>query len=314
MVDGGREFASTYFESLLARYECTKKVRPPAQARFGSVCERLFGTTNTQFVHNLLGNTQVTRNVRQVTKSVDPKGQAVWSLASLHDRLREYLYEIYDTIQHPALGQTPREAYDSGLAASGQRAQRQIAYDHEFLIWTLPTTPKGTAKVCPGRGVKLNHVFYWSDALRDPTIEGEQVEVRYDPFDAGIAYAYVGKRWVQCVSEHYCRLKGKSERELMLATAELRKRAQNHAGQFTVTAKKLADFLASVEAEETLRVQRLRDHEAKDVSRTADGAGVAAVDQASLAGSVDQQDLEEVTAAATSGVAMSDQPTAYEEY
>jgi len=100
----------------------------------------------------------------------------------------------------------------------------------------------------------------------------------------------------------------------MLATAELRKRTQNHAGQLTVTAKKLADFLASVEAEETLRVQRRRDHEAKDVSRTADGAGGAVVEQASLAGSAEQHDLEEVAAAPTPGVAMSDQPTAHEEY
>src|SRR5438477_5848459 len=90
-------------------------------------------------------------------------------------------------------------------------------------------------------------VFYWSDALRDPGIERQQVAVRYDPFDAGIAYAYVGKRWVQCISEHYSTFRGKSERELMLATTELRRLAQQHAGQFTVTAKKLADFLASVE-------------------------------------------------------------------
>jgi putative transposase len=265
VVDGGREFGSTYFETLLARYECMKKVRPPAQARFGSVCERLFGTTNTRFVHNLLGNTQITRNVRQVTKSVNPAGQAAWSLAALYDRLGEYLYEIYDTIQHPTLGQSPREAYLSGLITTGQRRQQQIAYDQEFLIWTLPTTPKGTAKVSPGRGIKLNHIFYWSDVLRDPAVEQRQVEVRYDPFDAGIAYAYVSKRWVQCISEYYCSLKGKSERELMLATTEIRKRAQNHASQFTVTAKKLATFLASVEAEESLRVQRLQDREAKSV-------------------------------------------------
>jgi transposase InsO family protein len=45
VADGGREFESTYFETLLARYECTKKTRPPAKARFGSVCERLFGTS-----------------------------------------------------------------------------------------------------------------------------------------------------------------------------------------------------------------------------------------------------------------------------
>ena len=61
VVDNGSEFNSTYFETLLATFEITKKQRPPAQARFGSVCERLFGTSNTQFVHNLQGNTQITR-------------------------------------------------------------------------------------------------------------------------------------------------------------------------------------------------------------------------------------------------------------
>ena len=69
VIDGGPEFQGTYFETLLARYECTKKTRPPAKARFGSVCERLFGTTNTQFIHNLRGNTQITRNVRQVRRA-----------------------------------------------------------------------------------------------------------------------------------------------------------------------------------------------------------------------------------------------------
>ena len=78
VVDGGSEFQSVYFETLLARYECTKKTRPAAKPRFGSVCERLFQTTNTQFVHNLKGNTQITRLVRQVTPAVNPRGQAVW--------------------------------------------------------------------------------------------------------------------------------------------------------------------------------------------------------------------------------------------
>jgi len=51
VVDGGPEFESVYFETLLARYGCTKKTRPGGRPRFGSVCERLFGTTNTRFVH-----------------------------------------------------------------------------------------------------------------------------------------------------------------------------------------------------------------------------------------------------------------------
>jgi putative transposase len=89
VVDGGAEFRSVYFDLLLARYECTKKVRPGSKTRFGSVCERLFGTTNTQFVHNLRGNTQIMRAVRQVTKAVNPKASAVWTLAQLHESLCE---------------------------------------------------------------------------------------------------------------------------------------------------------------------------------------------------------------------------------
>ena len=106
------------------------------------------------------------RNVRQVAKSVNPKGLAVWSLAELHDRLCEYPYEIYDSVDHPVLGQSPREAFLTRLADTGERQHRMIPYDDEFLIFTMPTTIKGTAKVMRGNGVKIHHVYYWSEVFR----------------------------------------------------------------------------------------------------------------------------------------------------
>lgn len=262
VLDGGREFQSTYFETLLARYECTKKVRPPAQARFGSVCERLFGTTNTQFVHNLRGNTQITRNVRQVTKGNDPAGQARWPLDRLYGYLSSFLFEIYDTIEHPALGQTPRETYLQALESTGIRPNRTIPYDQAFLLATLPTTQRGTAHVSPGRGVIINRVYYWSEAFRDPSVENHDVSVRYDPFDIGTAYAFVKNRWTECHSEHYTLLQGRSEKEIMLVSKELRRRSLLHSRErFTLTARKLANFLDSAEAEEKCLLQRLRDRE-----------------------------------------------------
>jgi putative transposase len=155
ILDGGPEFKSTYLETLLARYQCTKKTRPCAKSRFGSVIERLFGTTNTRFIHNLRGNTQITRNVRQVTKSVDPRRLAIWTLGELHQRLSEYLFEVYDAIDHPALGQSPREAFQAGLEAFGFRPECRIPYNQDFIIATLPAAPRGRAKVMPGRGVKV---------------------------------------------------------------------------------------------------------------------------------------------------------------
>lgn len=271
VVDGGREFESTYFETMLAGYQSTKKERPKAKARFGSLVERFLGANNTQFVHNLQGNTQIMRNVRQVTKSVNPKCLATWPLAELYDRLCEYLYEVYDTADHPALGQSPREAFLSRLSDTGERQHRMIPYDEEFLIFTLPTTAKGSARVTPGNGVKIHHVYYWCEAFRDPKIQGQQVAIRYDPFDVGAAYAFVHKQWVPCHSEHYAVLKGRSEREIKLATEELRQRHRNHSTKFIVTARRLAEFLQSVEAEESLLIQRKCDLESRVIRQVVAG-------------------------------------------
>jgi putative transposase len=131
---------------------------------------------------------------------------------------------------------------------------------------TLPTTRRGSAKVSPGRGVIINHIHYWAEAFRDPTVENHVVAVRYDPFFVGTAYAFVKNRWVECRAEHHMALQDRSEKELMLASKELRRRRQLHSQErFTVTARKLADFLESAEAEEKCLVQRLRDREGKNV-------------------------------------------------
>lgn len=127
---------------------------------------------------------------------------------------------------------------------------------------TLPATPKGTAKVAPGRGVKINHIYYWSGSFQIPAVENQQVPIRYDPFDAGTAYAFVERRWVRCHSEYYAVFHGHSEKELMVASNELRRRQQCHSQGLAITARKLAGFLQSVEADELLMAQRLRDQEA----------------------------------------------------
>jgi transposase InsO family protein len=259
VVDGGAEFGSVYFETLLARYECIKKTRPPAKARFGSVVERLFGTCNSQFIHNLRGNTQIMRQVRQVTASVNPKNHAVWALADLHEGLAKYLYEVYDSLDHPALGQSPGDAYETGMTNAGLRPRRRISNDREFFIMTLPTTPRGAAKVLAGRGVKIHYIYYWSDLFHDPEVEGRQVPVRYDPLNSGIAFAFVKDQWVQCHSEYYAVFQGHSEREMMLATQELRRRRHKHSSQRDLSAKTIGDFLQSVEVQELVLSQRLRD-------------------------------------------------------
>lgn len=283
VVDGGKDFHSLYFDSLLAAQECTKRIRPAGKSRFGSVIERLFGVSNQQFVHNLQGNTQITKNVRQMTGSVAPATQAIWTLPLLYERLCEWAYEVYDTSFHGRLEQSPRAAFESGIQMAGDRLHRMTRYDEAFRLLTLPTTRSGVARVIPNNGVKINNRYYWANAFRNAELGNTRVPVRYDPYDAGQAYAFVKGVWVKCHSEHYHVFQGRTEREIMLASSELRKRQSRGGSVFNASAKKLAAFLTSVEAQETLLAQRLRDLETKKVLSAIDGENFLSHDPRSAA-------------------------------
>lgn len=224
VVDGGGDFHGFYFESLAAAFEITVKTRPPAEPRFGSVIERLFNTAHEQFVHNLTGNTQITRNVRQVTKGNDPKRLALWSLGPFYEAFCDWAFNRYDTEEHGTLKQSPRDAYFSALRLTGLRRHRLIAYDEEFKILTMPAVRKGTAKNIAGRGVKINNRYYRCEELYEPEFEGEDLPARYDPFNYGLAYVYLKDGWAKCYADNFHELEGRTEREQMLLTAEERMR------------------------------------------------------------------------------------------
>ena len=114
---------------------------------------RLFRTSNTEFIHTLVGNTQVMKQVRQVTKAMHPQEHAAWTLGELYAFLCVWAYDVYDQDMHLTLGMSPREAWRLGLMQSGERAHLTKLYEEEFRYLSLPTTKKGTAKVEPGRGV-----------------------------------------------------------------------------------------------------------------------------------------------------------------
>lgn len=192
VVDRGPEFGSVYFESLLSRCFVTKLERPGQQPHFGSVVERLFGTTTTQLLNQLRGNTQASKVPRHVTREVDPKKLAIWTLPRFSERLSEYVHEIYDQMDHPALSQSPREAFEQGVLLSGSRAHRLIAYAEDFLMLTRPTTRAGSVKIHSSRGITVNGLHYWNESMRSPQVTGLTVPIRYEPYDMGVVYAYIG--------------------------------------------------------------------------------------------------------------------------
>jgi putative transposase len=264
VVDGGKEFQSIYFDHLLAYYECTKKIRPGAKARFGSVCERLFGTTTSQLIDNLVGNTQATKNVRCVTKSNNPKELAVWDFAGLFDLLESYMFDTYEILEHPALLQTPREAFTHGMKISGARIQRRVAFDRNFLINTSPSTRSGHVKIDSQRGVLVNGFRYWSDVCRGPGLNKKDVDVRFDPFDMGVAWVFVRGSWVECHSQYYSQMRGKTLKQVQIATAVYsRRQALSGARRRSITPRIIAVMLNAAQRDEEIRRQQLLEVESQ---------------------------------------------------
>jgi len=289
VVDGAPEFRSVYFDRLLARYGVHKRTRPKANPRHGSTCERVFGTTMTQLLHSLQGNTEVRRHTRQVTKGVDPKRNGCWTLLALYLTLYAWADLVYDRAEHVGILETPADAYARSMQVGGEREHMCIPYDEDFIRSTLPSTPKGTARLQGSNGIKVNNLYYWCDAFRSPMMRvrgrlkksgarvqfrspegrgrGGDVRVLYDPLDAGHVYAYVAGVWHECHAwRYYAVLKGRSVREVASATAELRRRhaLQNGRQTFEATVDRIAAFLSEIKGVEDELVQ-LRNAEDRSV-------------------------------------------------
>jgi hypothetical protein len=68
---------------------------------------------------------------------------------------------------------------------------------------------------------------------------------------------------VQCHSDHYQIFQGRSQKELLVASTELRARNRDRSPQYQITAGKLAHAFQSVNMQESLLVQRMRARESQ---------------------------------------------------
>src|SRR5262249_24139785 len=152
-----------------------------------------------------------------VTREVDPRRLAVWTLSDLYMYLCEWAYEVCEQIDHPALGQTPRALFVTGLARTGERRNRGIAYDDTFIKKTMPTSRSEEGKIQKkGKGIKLFGHYYQNEVFAERKLIGQSVLIRYDPFNIGEIYAFVLGQWIPCKSQFYAQLSGRSERELAI--------------------------------------------------------------------------------------------------
>ncbi|MCT7317406.1 DDE-type integrase/transposase/recombinase [Ralstonia sp. CHL-2022] len=263
VVDNGTDFLSDAFKTFLRAMGTHLRFRPAGRPRHGAVLERLFGRLNTEYIHNLAGNTKATKNVRAVSGSHLPKKLAQWTLEALYRGVEYWATEYYDNEPHQALNESPRDAFQRGLRESGLRPQRQVVFNKDFLIATCPPVDrKGTRMVNQQRGVKVDDRFYWSGVFTSPKVAGANIPVRYDPWDASSVYVLVRDHWHHAVCRNLYDLGQLTEAEQKAFSEEFRSRTGTRPTD-KGAAQRLREFMRIFTPEGAIAVQFERQAENK---------------------------------------------------
>jgi hypothetical protein len=137
----------------------------------------------------------------------------------------------------------------------------EIVYDRNFLIETMPETPRGKGKIVQGRGIKFNYVFYNSPKFQQAKLIGKTAETRFDPYNAATILAYVNGRWEEGYAPPslYNLLKKCSANDVAQMSEELRQRRRRYAGGFALRAEDVARHLAKATEDEERELQRKLD-------------------------------------------------------
>ncbi|RAN48605.1 hypothetical protein RB25_09680 [Herbaspirillum rubrisubalbicans] len=220
VCDQGTEFNSRFWETLLATLHVTKKSRPPAQCRFGSVIERFFGKANTELFHQLKGNNTALQNPRSMSGSHDPRKLAVWTLPAITQAFSDYVENTYPNLTHPALGVTPNEAERTSLRSSGIRETRIWTWAPYLGLLCLPEVKGVTRRIDAGRGINFRGTYYYHPKFADPALADKRVCVKYDPFDFSVVFAKWDDEWYLCRCPAAAQLVGRTEKEIRIISME----------------------------------------------------------------------------------------------
>lgn len=262
VADQGGEFKGIYFEQLLALLDVHKRMRPASHPRFGSIVERFFGVQNSELTHVLCGNNKALQTPRRMSPTHDPRNLSVWNLRAFREAFEQFLAQVYHAVEHPALGVSPFTAMEIGLLQSGVRRHTWISYDRQFLIATMPTTDKGTAKIQRDGSFKVNRIDYFLASLVDYV--GQQLAVRYDPFDVSRAYVMGKSGWIEGYSMYQSELSGRTEKEIAAISLEIDAINKRTGIREKDRAAALGAYLMQIrerEANLALAVQQARDRE-----------------------------------------------------
>lgn len=187
VVDNGKEFHGAELREFCSIFGITLRWRRRSTPRDSSMVERMLGATEQEVISALEGNSIALKDPRSVSSSHHPERHIAWTLPALHGALEHYLFSLAPARPHPRLLMTPNEFERRANLEMGAREHLMVRYDQTFKLLTAPHSGPRTRVIDRQRGVFLDGIHYWNPRLALAK-DGEEVEVRAEPWNASIVY------------------------------------------------------------------------------------------------------------------------------
>lgn len=277
VLDNGREFHSAALSRFCQLFNVSIRWRRASMPRDSTVVERLFGTTETEILAQLDGNTRAMKDPRSVSPSHRPEKHVRWTLPALYAAFEYFLFDVYILRIHPRWGITLAELRERQRVELGDRSHVFVRYDEVFrLLTSVHPQRKPYRRVDYQRGVYVNGILYWHPKLAKAR-PSEEVEVRVEMWRARVMYVNFRGEWLVAEARDGGRLEGRflAEYEVSLRAEEQAKRRESQKdGQSLRVAQQKSTLWVPELWDERLREQCVEMH----LVYAAKGMGVALKD------------------------------------
>lgn len=188
-LDNGSDFISYEIKTLINEtIKSHVRYRPVGTPSYGGTIERLFGTLNSELIHNLDGTRK--SNVNDLG-DYNPEKEAKLTLQDIKEILYRYITDIYHYKEHsglPSESNIPLLRYYEGLQNVGYPEFILEEDVEEFKIDILPTILKPYTR----DGIRIDNVLY-KDPLLSKLIGPREVKykLKYDNDDISKVYIFL---------------------------------------------------------------------------------------------------------------------------
>lgn len=236
VLDNGKEFHSEALKLFCSIFGISIRWRRRSRPRDSSIIERMLGATEQEVISQLDGNSLALKDPRMVSSSHQPQKHIAWTLPALHGAIEYFLFNVQPERAHPRFGISPNEMEIQMNREYGTRDFCAVRDDKIFRLMTSPHSGKATRLVDRQRGVNVDGVYYWNEALAQAKA-GEECEVRVELWNSRVVYVNFRKKWYLAQARDGGRLQGRFRQEFELQRREeaARRRGLSNKDRITET-------------------------------------------------------------------------------